>query len=379
MVTIIVNPLDITGAPFTWHSGETWRIAYSFNYTGAGDVHVYLDIQYSNSSSAITKHMANEVLTLPYADSPTLKTSYLDMIIPNDLMIDLGTYDLILNVGGQTHREPGAIIIAAGSGNWVKDKTYESPDYSTYSGYVDQGTYGFNLGPSAIPFLDDAAVSIFTNSLISHAKANGSDVLSYTIYRDTGGIVNTPYQIDVTFKSPDQSSSSALSLGVSPQSVLSDTLIIGFIAAVLVAAAVLIPALAPVALVGLIGVLVFTVIAGFHWFFTGTAVGKAIGGAFDLLGSLIPLIIVMVIMKMMMESQQPAGTKKPVTEAVVKGGKAIGKGVVAVGKAVVPVVTGAIGTAIGGPVGGVVGGAAGSVASNVGGAVADTVINQTPD
>jgi hypothetical protein len=371
MVTIIVNPLDITGAPFTWHSGEQWNVAYSFKYlAAAGDtVKVYLDIKYSTGLS-VTLHVASETLTLAESDDPAnplTKTSTLLVTVPStDFTADPGTYDLILNVGGQSISEPKAINLEAGTGNFTLIQTYKSTDYSSYVGYVDEGTYAFTLGPNEIPFLDTSLAKDFVDKIISGAKAKGSDLLSYKLYRDTSAAFTTPYQIDIAFKSPNQTATTATSLALGIQPLLfglDDAAAVSLITAALVFIGFLI----------LIGFIVAVVISISH-----SAFGKAIGGAFDLLGSLIPLIIVMVIMKMMMESQQPEGTKKPVTEAVVKGGKAIGRGVVAVGKAAAPIIGGAIGTLVGGPVGGVVGGAAGGVAGAVGGAVVDAGINAVP-
>jgi Flp pilus assembly pilin Flp len=316
MVQIILQPLAIPGTPFTWHSGEKWAVAYSFQYLAlAGETaDVYLDIKDSGNPLAITRHLAHETLTLAAAidpNNPATKTSTLTLTVPStDISISIGTYDLILNVGGTSISEPGAVNIQAGSGHFDLVKSYDDPNISSYQGYVDEGTYGFNLGPNEIPFMDSALASMLTNNLISEAKKKGADLLSYKLYRDTSSIAVTPYQIDITFKSPLQTASTTALGLVQPQLLgLDDAAAVTLIGYVLIA-------------LGIIAAIVTVVVVMTH-----TSFGKAVGGVFNILGEILPMLILIVIMKMMMEGMQPAGTPKPVTETVVKGAKAVGKGV----------------------------------------------------
>jgi hypothetical protein len=359
MVTIIVNPLSIPGAPFTWHSGEQWQVAYSFSYESGSEetIQVYLDIKSSSDPLAITNHIASDTLTLPAAlNGAVVKTSTITLTVPStNTTIDIGTYDLILNVSGVTVTSPGAIIVAAGSGNFVTDRTYKSSDYDTYNGNVDQGTYSFNLGPNAMPFTNSVAISLFDTALINAAKDNDSDVLTYTVYRDPSNNLVTPYKIDITFKSPDQSTiPAAASLEVSPQSFpLKDTIIMGIIGIALIALGIIFLNL-PLVLTGL-GIAI--IVPVWHWLFGKGGPLGGIGSIASMIGSIIPLILVMLIMKMMMEQMAPKGTPTPVTDKVVSGAKAVGRGIMSAA----PVVGGFVGDLVAGPVGGAVGTAGGAV------------------
>jgi hypothetical protein len=355
MVQVILNPLDIPGAPFTWHSGEKWAVAYSFKYVaGAGEtVDVYLDFKSSTALSPITIHLAHEKLTLVESDdanNPLTKTSTLTVTVPStDITADPGTYDLILNVGGQSISEPTAINLQAGSGHFDLVKTYANPDYTSYNGYAEEGTFGFNLGPDEIPYMDSISSDIMVNNLLSESKKKGLELIGYKLYRDTTSAFTTPYQLDITYVSDDQTTAittSSLALGIEP------TVVPQIVLGIILAALILI----------ILVVTVITIITPITRFLFGKGGILAPG---SILTQLIPLIIIMIIMKMMMEGMQPAGTPKPVTETVVKGAKAVGRGVVAVGKAAAPVVGGFIGEAVGGPVGGAIGTGAGAAGGAV--------------
>jgi hypothetical protein len=357
MVQIILQPLAIPGAPFTWHSGEKWTVAYSFKYLGtAGEtVDVYLDFKYHTTGLAVTIHLAHETLTLAAStdlNNPLTKTSTLTVNVPStDITADPGNYDLILNVGGESISEPSVIILAAGTGNFVLDRTYHAPGYDTFNAYVDAGTYGFSLGPADLSFLNDTAVSVFADALNTNAQLHGSSIVSYEVYRDINPAnpLTTPYQIKVWFKSPNQSATTTTSLALAGNDLsLTDDIIMGIIDAALIVW------LGPIGIAIAVGL--FVIATAWHAVFSP---GGSLAGIGNIITQIIPLVIVMLVMKMMMEGMQPAGTPKPVTDKVVSGAKAVGRGALAVGRSVAPVVGGFIGDAVGGPVGGVVGTVAG--------------------
>lgn len=358
MVQIILNPLAIPGAPFTWHSGEKWAVTYSFQYVSNAQeaVDVYLDFKFS-TGIAITIHLAHETLTLPASpdpDHPLTKTSILTVTVPStDITADPGTYDLILNVGGESIVEPGAIILATGTENLVIDRTYQAPDYGTYSGYTDEGTYGFSLGPGDLSFLNDTALSVFVDALNTNAQLHGASILSYKAYRDhnPANPLTTPYQIDVTFKSPNQTAATAASLALVGNDLsLTDDIIMGIIDAALIVW------LGPIGIA--IAVALYVIATAWHALFSP---GGSLSGIGSLITQIIPLIIIMLIMKMMMEQMQPAGTPKPVTEKVVKGAKAVGRGIASAA----PAVGGFVGDVIGGPVGGAIGTGVGAAGGGI--------------
>jgi hypothetical protein len=357
MVQIIFNPLSIPGAPFTWHSGEKWKVAYSFQYVSGvqEDVDVYVDMKSSGKPLAITVHIGHEKLTLaasPDSDNPLTKTSSITITVPStDIDTQVGQYDLILNVAGESISEPNAINMQAGTGVFKLDRTYHAPGYDTFNAYVDSGTYGFSLGPADLSFLNDTAASVFVDALNTSAQLHGSSIVSYEIYRDinTNNVLTTPYQIKVWFKSPNQSATTTTSLALAGNDLsLTDDIIMGIIDAALIVW------LGPIGIA--IAVALYVVATAWHALFSP---GGSLAGIGSIITQIIPLVIVMLVMKMMMEGMQPAGTPKPVTEKVVSGAKAVGRGALAVGRSVAPVVGGFIGDAVGGPVGGVVGTVAG--------------------